>query len=175
MFGRIFRVHTTPSVEVIDAAVWGTMFESRSSYISVSNTANVGAPSSVDAVVYAGSRLLKSVVASLTMVPPGWMSFLGAVDDVVVTLMMLAAMGAALVVVLLVRPRLTVVAVLPAVVAVGAATVVLEPATVDAVGAAVDVVDSATVVLVVCWATGFLLTPPHEAATRAQMTVIAAT
>src|SRR3954453_18416358 len=132
---RSFRIHVMPSSDVIDSAVCGTMLASLSSYISVSKMAKVGAPSSVDAVVKAGSRLLKSVVASFTIVPPDWMSVRGAVDAVVVTLMIWAAMGAALVVVALVLPRLAVVTDLapPVVTAVVAAVVLGLPADVGVV------------------------------------------
>src|SRR4051812_23526262 len=157
---RSFRIHVTPSSDVIDSAVCGTMLASLSSYIRVSKMAKVGAPSSVDAVEKAGSRLLKSVVASFTIVPPDWMSVRGAVDAVVLTLMILAAIGAALLVVALVLPRLTVVADLtPVVVAVGAAVVLELPVDVGVVSATDDGVVSATDVVVLS-AAGFLLPPP---------------
>src|SRR4051794_21549069 len=104
------------------------------------------------------------------------MSVLGAVDAVVVTLTMLALMGAAFVVVLLVSPRLAVVAVLPvAVAAFGAAVVEVVLATDDSVDTTLDVVVSATALVVVDCATGFFPPPPHAAAISAQLTVMAAT
>src|SRR5437764_3124123 len=91
------------------------------------------------------------------------MSVRGAVDAVVVTFTMLAAMGAAFVVVALVLPLLTVVTdLLPVVVTVGAAVVAVGNAVV-AETAVDEVVVSATVV-VVSSAAGFLLPPPPQAA-----------
>src|SRR4051794_28622486 len=126
--------------------------------------ANVGAPSSDDAVVLTGSRLLKSVAISLLSVPPAWMSVRTAVDDVVVAFTMAAPIGAALkpaVVVAVTAFAFTVVTDFDAVVAfVAPAVVVVCPGNVDSVATDVEVVVSPGTVVDSWTAVAFLPLPP---------------